>query len=362
MDRSANPSYHVFVGTYSNPSDPGVYVCSMDHSTGALTVIGQTSGLQNPTFLEAIPETGTLYVLSEEMDQNGKRSGSAAAFRYDSSSGTLTLLNQETTVPASTCHLKLDHTHRCLMVSSYHGGLMGVSPVLEDGRIGPVSEVHRHTGSSILPVQSQPRVHSVFVDSANRFAMVCDLGTDRIRIYKLDAAKPSLIPHGEAAVTPGSGPRHFAFHPTLPYGYVINELNSTITSFSYNGERGELTEIQTVPTLPSDYREENSCADIHLSPDGLFLYGSNRGHDSIAVYAVDRDSGALSLIEHVSTLGGHPRNFALSPDGKFLLAANRDGNNIVSFRRDADTGRLTPAGSILELPKPVCLHICSWEV
>lgn len=344
-----------FLGSYADSSNPGLYACQFDTETGSLEIVDQADGLQNPTFLDVDHGSMKLYAITEGTDSNGQRCGAAAAFHFDPANGKLTLLNKENTVPAPTCHIALDHSRQCVMVSSYHGGMIGLSPLLEDGRMGVTADIHQHQGSSILPVQDRPRAHSVFVDRSNRFAVVSDLGLDRILIYKLDLPGKRLIPHGEVQISPGSGPRHFAFHPSLSYGYVINELNATITAFFYNEEQGDLGEIQTVSTLPESYKGDNACADIHISPDGQFLYGSNRGHDSIAVYAIDPLTGKLSLVEHASTLGGHPRNFALSPDGRFLLAANRDSNNIVTFSRNATTGKLLPTGSVLEVSKPVCI-------
>lgn len=345
-----------YVGSYADSSGPGVYACEYDAGTGRLRLVQQISGLQNPTFLAVDDEGLKLYAISEGKDAEGRRTGAAAAMNIDAKTGQLSILNEEKTVDASTCHITLDATRQCLIVSSYHGGMIGLSPVLEDGRVGPIADVHRHEGSSVHPVQTQARAHSVFIDPANRYAVACDLGLDKLIIYRLDPAGKKLVLHGETSVAPGSGPRHFAFHPVKPYGYVINELGSTITAFAYDGEAGTLTEIQTVPTLPDSYEGENACADIHISPDGRFLYGSNRGHDSIAVYAIDGENGRLSLIEHVFVQGRHPRNFALSPDGRFVLVANRDTDNIVTFARDEKTGRLTPTGDELAVSKPVCIQ------
>lgn len=348
-----------FIGSYADSNQPGLYACRFDAETGAVELIDRAEGLQNPTFLDVDAEHKKLYVITEATDADGKRVGAAAAYDIDPVTGKMSLLNMELTVPATTCHITLDRTRRCIAVSSYHGGMVGVSPLLEDGRIGAASDIRKHKGSSILPVQDRPRAHSVFIDRLNRFAGVCDLGLDRILIYKLDMDRGRLLPHGEVRVAPGSGPRHFAFHPSFSFGYVINELNATITAFSYDEEQGKLSGLQTVSTLPDSYHGENACADIHISPDGKFLYGSNRGHDSIAVYAIDPATGRLELVEHAPTLGGHPRNFAISPDGCYVLVANRDSNNIVTFARDSQTGKLHPAGSELAVSKPVCVKFAS---
>ncbi|MCI3923008.1 lactonase family protein [Paenibacillus sp. TRM 82003] len=343
-----------FIGSYAEADSSGVYMCAFDPDTGAIELIDGYAGLLNPTFLQADARTKRLYALAELSGEGGSRRGGVAAFAIDETAKTLHLLNIAESAPSSTCHVELDKSRSCLMVSSYHGGLLGLSPILEDGSIGVSAGVVRHEGASVLPVQDRPRVHSVTVDADNRFAIVCDLGLDRVYTYRLDAVAGTLARVSEIAVAPGAGPRHFAFHPSQPFGYVINELNSTVTAFAYDPSTGALREIQTLSTLPSSFEGENACADIHLSPDGRFLYGSNRGHDSIAVYAVG-DDGRLTPVEHASVLGRHPRNFALSPDGRFLLAANRDTNNVVVFARDADTGCLQPTGHSLQLSKPVCV-------
>lgn len=351
---------YAFIGSYADADGPGLYACSYDERTGELTLLDQASGLPNPTFLVPDEERRTIYAITEGKDAEGRKCGAAAAFRFDAAAGKLARLNEAITTPTTTCHIALDRTRRLAMTSSYHGGLFGVSEVLDDGRIGPALEVIRHEGASVLPVQSQARVHSVIASRDNRYAVVSDLGLDKVFVYRVDAANKRLTLQSETSVAPGSGPRHFVFHPTLPYGYGINELNSTITVYAYDAENGRLTVVQTVSTLPESYAGENGCADIHLSPDGKFLYGSNRGHDSLAVYSVDPANGQLAVVEHAPTLGGHPRNFAVSPDGRFVLVANRDDNHIVTFRRDAGTGKLQPTGSELAVSKPVCIRFAAF--
>jgi 6-phosphogluconolactonase len=344
-----------YIGSYAEPSAPGIYACRYDPDHGALTITSEVAGLRNPTFLDIDSESMRLYALAEEIGDHEQRYSSAAAFDIDADSGALSLLNKETTVPASTCHLALDQANRFMAVSSYHGGWIGLSPILDDGRIGPMCDSHKHEGSSKLPVQDRARAHSVLFDSANQFAVACDLGMDLLLVYRLDANHKRLVPHSQTSVAPGAGPRHFVFHPKLSIGYVINELNATVNVYAYDAEQGKLTELQSISTLPEDYQGDNACADIHISPDGKFLYGSNRGHDSIVVYSIDQTSGRLTLVEHASCGGKHPRNFAISPDGRYLLAANRDTNNIVTFRRNEVTGKLEPTGFELEVSKPVCL-------
>jgi 6-phosphogluconolactonase len=349
----ANPNQMLaFIGSYASPDTPGVYSCTYDAATGQFAIIDQVSGLADPTFLTVDRNRRMLYAIGSVLEE-GRKVGEAYSYRI-LDNGELAFVNKQRTV-GPTCHITLDHTSRCLIVSSYHGGMIGICPILEDGSIGPIREVHQHEGSSVHPNQASPHPHSVFIDRNNRYALCCDLGIDQVIVYRLDVDGCRLIPHSKVHVQPGSGPRHLTFHPTLPYVYVINELNGTVTVFAYDEGAGTLSEVQTISTLPADYTGEPSCADIHISNDGRFLYGSNRGHDSIVVYTIDQANGQLSPIEYVSTQGGHPRNFALSPDNRFVLVANRDANNVVTLARDAETGRLTPAGTELHVSKPVCV-------
>ncbi|CAI6083610.1 lactonase family protein [Cohnella sp. JJ-181] len=351
-----------FIGSYADADGPGLYACAYDARTGSLTLLDQADGLQNPTFLDIDEESRMIYSLTEGKDAEGKRCGAVATYLFDPASGKLLRQGEANTIPATACHVALDRTSRLALTASYHGGLFGVSAIEDEGRVGRTLEIHRHEGASALPVQSQARVHSVIADRDNRYAAVSDLGLDKVFLYKLDAANRSLTRHSETDVAPGSGPRHFAFHPNLPFGYGINELNSTITVYAYDADDGKLEVVQTVSTLPDDFEGDNACADIHLSPDGRFLYGSNRGHDSLAVYGVGQESGLLAPVEYAPTLGGHPRNFAVSPDGRFVLVANRDGHHIVTFGRDADTGKLLPTGSELRVSKPVCVRFAAFAV
>ncbi len=347
-----------FIGSYAESDTPGVYACSYDPVTGELAILDSLVGLANPTFLTVSENRHMLYAITESKDEQGNRVGSVAAIQIAKGSGKLSLLDQADTTPAPTCHITLDRQEKHLIVSSYHGGMVGVSPIGEDGLVGAISDLHTHVGGSgVHPAQSQPRAHSAFIDAENRFVLVQDLGADRIYTYKWEADAGKLVPHGSVNVAAGAGPRHLVFHPTAPYAYVINELNATITAFAYTSSDGQLVEQQTVSTLPSGYADDNACADIHISPDGRYLYGSNRGHDSIVVFAIDAERGTLTYVDHSSSGGGHPRNFAISPDGAYLLSANRDSNNIVTYKRDSATGKLQAAGSELTISKPVCVKI-----
>ncbi len=236
-------------------------------------------------------------------------------------------------------------------------------PIQEDGQLAPASDAIQHEGSSVHPRrQTGPHAHSANLDPTNRFAFVPDLGMDKVMIYKLDIAAGKLVAGEQpwAEVAPGAGPRHFTFHPNMLYAYVINEIGSTITAFAYDMANGKLTEVQTVPTLPEDFDGESTTADIHVHPSGKFLYGSNRGHDSIAIFEVDEATGKLTPIGHESTQGKSPRNFGLDPTGTFLLAANQNSDTIVSFRIDTATGKLTPTGHVTNVPSPVCVKFTRW--
>ncbi|WP_256762404.1 lactonase family protein [Cohnella sp. WQ 127256] len=356
MSTLQTPKSTVIIGTYVDKDSPSIYVSDFEKGTGALTIHQQLSGVKNPSFLDINLDKEIVYFINVSTDEEGRNVTGVASYQLSPDHLNLTLLNEQQSLPATSCHITLDQTKTNLIVCSYHGGMIGLIPLDNDGLVGKTKEVHQHTGSSILPIQTQSRTHSANIDPTNQFVIVADLGADRIVVYKLNADQHTLTPHNEISVAPGAGPRHSVFHPTLPYFYVINELNSTINGYQFDATLGLLTEIETLNTLPPEYSESNACADIHISPDGLYLYGSNRGHDSIVVYQIDPSNGKLTLVEHASTLGKHPRNFTLSPDGAYLLVANMDSNNIVTFVRDAISGKLQPNGQILNVAKPVCIR------
>ncbi len=281
-----------------------------------------------------------------------------SAFRIEPASGRLELLNQQSSGGAGPCHVTVDPTGRNALVANYGGGSVSVLPLGDDGKLGPASAFVQHQGSSVNPRRQQgPHAHSINLDPAGRFAFVADLGLDKIMVYRFDAAAGTLTPNDPAwaAVAPGSGPRHFAFHPSGKFAYVINELASSLTAFRYDAPRGALEEVQTVSSLPAGPVEGNSTAEVQVHPSGKFVYGSNRGHDSIAVFAVDGASGKLKLVEHESTQGKTPRNFGVDPTGRFLLACNQASDTIVGFRIDQETGALTPTVQTLSVPSPVCV-------
>jgi 6-phosphogluconolactonase len=348
----------VYIGTYSGGDSKGIYVYNFDEATGELSFTGETAGVANPSFLALHPNGRFLYAVNEVGEVNGQPGGGVTAFAIDAGSGGLTLLNQQSSRGSGPCHVSVDSSGRLATVANYGAGSIAALPIGEDGILAAASSFFQHEGSSVNPQrQKEPHAHSVTIDPANRLAFACDLGVDKIFIHTLDTQNQQMVPHHVpfATLHPGAGPRHMAFHRALPFAYVINELDCTLSTFAYDARQGTLEEIDSVTTLPEGFAGTNSCADIHISPDGRFLYGSNRGHDSIAIFEIDQNSGRLTPIGHEPTQGANPRNFAIAPDGKYLLAANQNGNNIVVFRIDTETGRLSPTGQIVEVPTPVCV-------
>jgi 6-phosphogluconolactonase len=349
----------VYIGTYTRGKSQGVYWFDMDVGSGALTPSGVVGGVVNPSFLAIHPNHRFLYAVSEAASTQGARIGAAAALAIAPRTGALTLLNLQPSGGGPPCHIVVDQSGRYALLASYGAGNVAAMAIAPDGRLGKTTALVQHTGSSAHPRQRQPHPHSVNLDPANRFALVPDLGLDKILVYRFDARHGTLTPNEPpwASVAPGAGPRHFAFHPNGRDAYVINEINSTITAFQYDAKHGILKTEQTVSTLPEGFQGDSTTADIHVAPSGKFLYGSNRGDDSIVVFAIDPQTGRLSYIEHESTQGKTPRNFGIDPTGTYLLAANQDTDNVVVFRIDSETGHLTPTGHSIDVPAPVCVKM-----
>lgn len=354
----AGGEYLVYFGTYTGPKSQGIYACRFNPETGRVTPPGLAAESRNPSFLAVDPSRRFLYAVNEVGDYQGQKSGGVSAFSIDRTTGKLTFLNEVASRGADPCHVSLDKRGKYVLVANYTGGSVAVFPVLKEGRLGEASAFAQHHGSSVnRERQEGPHGHMISVTADNRFALAADLGLDELLVYRFDAARGSLAPNDPpfAQVPAGAGPRHFAFHPSGKFVYVINEMGSSITTFSYDGSRGALSELETVSTLPRDFKGENDCAEIAVYPSGKFLYGSNRGHDSIAVFAIDPQKGTLTLIQDVSTQGKTPRHFAIDPTASFLFAANQASDNVVVFRIDRATGRLTPTGQVLDVPSPVCV-------
>ena len=355
-------SPRVYIGTYTRGASKGIYQCHFDPASGKLGSPVLAAETANPSFLAFHPSGRYLYAVGEVADFGGQRSGAVSAFRVDCSSGALELINQQPSGGRGACHLTVDPTGKNVLVANYGGGSVAVLPIEEGGRLARASAFVQHEGSSVNPRRQRgPHAHAIEVDPTGRFAMVPDLGLDKVMVYRFDAVRGSLTPNepASARVRPGAGPRHLAFHPNGRFAYVINEMASTITAFAYDAGRGTLLEIQTIGTLPERFDGDNTTAEIAVHPSGRFLYGSNRGHDSIAVFAIDANSGTLTPVEYESTQGRTPRYFGLDPTGEFLLAANQNSDSVVVFRVDSPSGRLSPTGYKIQIPSPVCVVFTS---
>jgi 6-phosphogluconolactonase len=356
----AASSMRVYFGTYTRGASEGIYLSVLNLQTGVLSQPVLAGAAVNPSFVAIHPHRNWLVSVGEVGDFAGRRSGAVNAFRIDPQTGHLTLINAQPSGGAGACYVSIDHSGRNVLVANYGGGSASVLPIGDDGRLGEATAFVQHEGSSVDPQrQTAPHAHSVYVDSANRFAFVVDLGLDQVMIYRFDAQRGTLAVNDPpwASVAPGAGPRHFAFHPDGRFAYVINELQSTVTAFAYDAARGSLSQLQTVPTLPEGFDGKSTTAEVLVHPSGHFLYGSNRGHDSIAVFAIDADSGRLRFVEHQPTGGATPRNFGIDPTGQFLLAANQASDSVVVFRIDQATGGLKPTGQQIEVPTPVCVRM-----
>ncbi len=348
----------VYIGTYTQRGSEGIYRFQLDTETGALTAPMVAAKTPNPSFLALHPSGRYLYACNETTSYQGTKSGSISAFAVDPNTGDLTFLNQQSSRGGAPCHVVVDKLGKNVLVANYVGGNVASLPVQADGKLGEATGFVQHQGSSVNPRrQESPHAHSINLDAANRFAFAADLGLDKVLIYRFDSATGNLTPNtpGYASVDPGSGPRHFTFHPSGKFAYVINEMLSTVTMFHYNAEKGALDRIQAITTLPDDFKGNTSTAEVQVHPSGKFLYGSNRGHDSIAIFTIDPSTGLLRKAGHQSTGGKTPRNFGIDPSGKFLLAANQDSGTVNVFRIDASTGALTPTGHSAQVPMPVCV-------
>jgi 6-phosphogluconolactonase len=347
-----------YVGTYGTGQDGCIYFCRLNSKTGEIILRGETKGVDNPSFLAIDASNRFLFAVNEVSETNGNPGGSVSSFVINPENGKLKFINLQPTLGDSPCHISIDRTGRFLLITNYTGGNIIVLPILDGGSIGKNVEFIQHEGHSInADRQESPHPHSINLSPDNRYVFVPDLGLDKILVYKLDQETGKLsskdIPY--VSLKPGAGPRHFTFHPNGKFAYVINELDSTVTAFQYKPAKGKLKEIQNITTLPEDFKGVSNCADVHVHPDGEFLYGSNRGHNSIAIFNIDPLKGKLKPNGYTSTEGDIPRNFAIDPSGQFILAANQNSNSIYSFRINAETGELIPTGYMIEIPKPVCI-------
>ena len=348
----------VFISAFASGNKAGIHSFRFDSQTGALQPLHRTTDIQNPFFLAVSPDQRFFYAINAEKF-GGPDDEFVAAYALEGRSGQLRRLNQQSAGGTASCYLDVDATGRTVVVANYASGSVASLPVQEDGTLGAAASFIQHSGSSIDPQRQQgPNAHSIVLSPDNRFALAADLGIDKILIYQLTAATAKLTPNAAqpfVKMQPGSGPRHLTFHPNGRHLYAINELANTVTCFDYTAASGMLTERQTISTLPTDFIGKSYTADLKITHDGKFLYGTNRGHDSIASYRIGED-GSLTLLAIEPCLGKGPQNLLITPEGRWLLCANMPGNSVVVFRLDAMNGKLTATGAPIEMPMPSCIR------
>lgn len=357
---STEEKYWVYVGTaqYNGSPSRKLYVGRFDAETGQLTLVGLAAETENPGFLAVRPDQRYLYTTNEVGDLYGQqKTGGVSAFRRDRETGKLQLLNQIPSFGANPAYLTVTRNEKFVLVASYYGGTASV-PIQENGSLGSPASKVRETGVGVNQQrQESSHPHSVALSPDNRFALTVDLGLDKIFVYRFDQDTGSLKANSPAFVEapPGSGPRHLVFSPDARFAYVVNELESTISTYSFEAQGGILHLLQTISSLPPEFRGENTGAEAQVGPSGKFVYVSNRGHDSIGVFERDPQKGTLTPVQDVSTEGKTPRNFVFDPSGKFVLVGNQDSDQIVVFKVDPSTGRLKPTGGEVSLAQPVCI-------
>jgi 6-phosphogluconolactonase len=346
--------HYLLVGTYDSPKSEGVYVYSFNSTDGSSREISHIK-TSNPSYVAVSPNEKYVYAV-HEIANNGK-GGEIAAFSFNKSTGNLSFINQQLTGGDHPCYVAVDRTGKWVFAGNYTSGSLSVLPVNADGGLGAATTTIQHSGSGKdMQRQSGPHVHCTMISPDNKWLFVPDLGIDKVMIYSFDAATGKLVPAKQQfmASEPGAGPRHFTFHPNNKFAYLIEELSGTVETFKY--KKGKLTRIQRISSMPAGDTSFAGSADIHVSPDGKFLYASNRStSNTIAIYSVDSKTGLLKYIAHQSTLGKAPRNFNFDPSGNFLLVGNQNSDEIVIFKRDVDSGLLTDTGKRISVGKPVCI-------
>ena len=361
--KRASRTVRVYVGTYTKGDSQGIYQFSFDTRTGKAGKVSLAAKTPDPSFLAIHPGGKHVLAVNETSEWDGlKNSGGISSFEIDSKTGRLNLMNQQPTRGAHPCHLVIDRSGKTVLVANYTGGSVIGYSILDDGCLGPSSSFVQHTGSGLLkPRQAAPHAHSINIDPSGQFAVAADLGMDQVLVYRFDPAKGTLLANKPAGpkVVAGAGPRHFSFHPGGRFGYVINEINLTVTAFSWNSKAGTFKEIQTISTLPPGEKqgEGMSTAELRVGVRGRFLFGSNRGHNTIVSYRIDRKTGRLTYVGNYSTGGKTPRNFGLDHSGRFLLAENQDSDTIHVLKIDRKTGKLAETGSVIQVPSPVFVRM-----
>jgi len=349
----------VFFGTHSVGAQKGISVAHFNSKTGVLTKPELVVEAPAPAYFIIHPDGKHLYACNSNDFAKGYTGQTITAYSIDPKNGNLTLLNQQSSGSADPSYICMDASKRFVLVANYKGGSFAVIALKPDGSLGEITANIKHTGRSVDTVrQTQPYVHSIKLDPTNHFALVADLGLDKLFVYRFNSETGSLEPNDPpfAAVAPGSGPRHIAFHPNGKFVYLINEIACTIITYAWDSTTGKLIELQTSSTLPSDFKGKNTCAEIEVYPNGKFLYASNRGHESLAVFAIDSTNGKISLLEHIPTQGHWPRNFSFDPTNKWLIVTNHNSDNAMVFKVDDKSGHLTPVGSPVPTAYPFCIR------
>jgi 6-phosphogluconolactonase len=356
----------VYIGTYTGKNSKGIYRFEMDLADGKLSNRELAAEIASPSFLDVAPNQRFLYAVNEVAEFKDKKTGAVSAFALDPKTGALTFINQQPSGGAGPCHLFVDKEGKHVLAANYDGGSTCVLPIGDDGKLGEATAFVQHKGSSVNKQRQEgPHAHCVALDSANRFAFTCDLGLDKVLIFKYDAKKGTLTENHppSASVKDGAGPRHIAFHPKGKFAYVNNELDMTVNTLSYDAEPGVMKVLQTLSTLPMNAKGDNySTAEVAVHPSGKFLYVSNRGHNSIAIFAIDEKTGELTATGHQAKGIKTPRNFAIDPTGAYLIVANQDSDSLIVFRIDPKTGELTATGTTVEVGAPVCVKMIPKEM
>lgn len=348
--------YYLFIGTYTSGKSEGIYVYKFNSATGTVQPISIAKGVDNPTYLTVAPGGKNLYAVNEN---GGGKPGEVSAFSFDAASGQLHFINKQPSGGDGPCYVTVDARNKWLLVGNYSAGSLAALPIRPDGSLAPSVQVIQHSGKGVKEQQEKAHVHATVFSPDQQFVFVPDLGIDKVMIYRfLPQGKQPLVPAKVpyAVMNPGSGPRHFTFHPAKPYAYLIEELSGMVSAYQY--EKGKLTFLQRISSHPQDFTGIIGSADIHVSPDGKFLYASNRGQsNSLAIFSIHPENGKLTAVGFPSTQGDMPRNFIIDPTGKWLLVANQKTGNIVIFKRDVATGLLDNTPQSVDVPNPVCLQL-----
>lgn len=351
----------VHIGTYTGKGSKGIYACRLDTEAGTLGTPQLVAEAKNPSYLCVSPERGLLFTVNEIADFRGK-SGAVSSYRIDPVAGQLSLINMQPTGGRGACYVSMDSGAKHLFVANYGSGSVAVVPVDETGKLSPPASVMKHEGSSINPArQKEPHAHSFVPSPDGRYAFAADLGIDKIMAYRLDQSSGILTTHdhGGTSVAPGSGPRHLAFHPSGKFAYATMELSNEVVAFNYDATSGSLKQLQAISMLPPGFDQTSHAAEVRVHPSGRFVYASNRGHDSIAIFSVEPETGKLTAVGHEPTQGKTPRGFTIHPNGKLLLVANQESDVVVVFRIDEQSGRLEPTGSTQAISSPASVAFLS---